>query len=70
VAQRYERYGDLKNDLAQVLIAEIEPITKRYFEYLNDPAELSRILHQGAQKASAVAKGTYERAAKAMGLLG
>jgi tryptophanyl-tRNA synthetase len=69
VASRYQSYGDLKSDLAQVVISELEPIAKRYQEFAADPAELLRILHQGAEQASTVASVTYARAATAMGLL-
>jgi tryptophanyl-tRNA synthetase len=69
VAASYERYGDLKTDLAEALIAALSPIRARYEELLRDPAELSRLAKVGAEKAEPLAAVTYQRAAAAMGLL-
>ncbi|MEI6735813.1 MAG: tryptophan--tRNA ligase [Actinomycetes bacterium] len=69
VAASYERYGDLKTDLAEALIAALSPIRARYEELLRDPAELSRMAKVGAEKAEPLAAVTYQRAAAAMGLL-
>jgi tryptophanyl-tRNA synthetase len=68
VASRYERYGDLKSDLAELVIASLAPLRARYEELLTDPAELSRISAVGTTKASEVAGAVYRRAATAMGL--
>ena len=70
VAARYTRYGDLKNDLAELIVASLTPIRNRYRELRSDPAQLNAIITLGAKKASAIADPVYERAAKAMGLIG
>jgi tryptophanyl-tRNA synthetase len=70
IAQRYERYGDLKKDLAEVIISALAPVAARYHELLSDPGELGRQLSKGAMSARAIASSTYERAANAMGLYG
>ncbi len=69
IALKYERYGDLKTDLAEALVATLSPIRLRYEELLRDPAELSRLAAIGAAKAEPLAGDTYRRAAQAMGLL-
>ncbi len=69
IADGYQRYGDLKNDLAEALIATLAPIRNRYEELLQDPAELSRLAKVGAAKADPIAARTYQQAAAAMGLL-
>jgi tryptophanyl-tRNA synthetase len=69
IADDYERYGDLKVDLSEALIATLSPIKARYEELLQDPAELSRLARVGAEKAEPLAAKTYEHAASAMGLL-
>ena len=69
VADGYERYGDLKGDLSEALIATLSPIKSRYEELLRDPAELSRLAAVGAAKAEPIAAITYGKAAAAMGLL-
>ena len=69
IADGYERYGDLKSDLSEALIAALSPIKARYEELLRDPAELSRLTKVGAEKAEPLAAVTYQAAAAAMGLL-
>ncbi len=58
-------YGDLKKDLAAVVVEFVTPFQQRTREYLDDPAELDRVLAVGAEKARAVASETlttvYER---------
>ena len=51
-------YGDLKADLADALVAYLEPVQERYRRFASDPGELSRVLAQGAGKAQAVAADT------------
>ena len=48
-------YGDLKSRVAEVVIEALTPIQKRYYEYMDDPAELDRMLARGAEQATAVA---------------
>ncbi len=68
VAARYQRYGDLKKDLAELVISHLEPIQRRYRELCSDEGALRALATRGAEKASAVAGPMYERAAAAMGL--
>ncbi|NNN07886.1 MAG: tryptophan--tRNA ligase [Acidimicrobiaceae bacterium] len=68
VAGRYDRYGDLKRDLAELVIASLEPMQRRYRELRADEGALRALAARGAEKASAVAGSVYERAAAAMGL--
>jgi tryptophanyl-tRNA synthetase len=69
VASRYSRYGDLKHDLAALIIESLAPIQQRYRELLADPGELHAIAMRGSLKAAEVAGPVYHRAAQAMGLL-
>ena len=48
-------YGDLKSRVAEVVIDALMPIQTRYYEFMNDPAELDRMLARGAEDAAAVA---------------
>jgi len=52
--QRYagRGYGDLKKDLAEIVVDRLTPIRARTLELLEDPAELDRLLAVGAQRAS------------------
>ena len=61
-------YGDFKAAVAEVVIAKLEPIRKRTNELMDDPAELSRVLNNGSQKASEVANTTLKAAYSAIGL--
>ena len=69
IAQRYERYGDLKTDLAEALVSSLSPIQQRFRELMTDPAELDRLAKVGASKALPIAESTYRAAASGMGLL-
>jgi tryptophanyl-tRNA synthetase len=51
-------YGDLKKDLAEVVVDFLAPIRRRTEELMADPAELDRILAQGAAAARDVAAHT------------
>ena len=51
-------YGELKSEVADVVLAAIEPIRNRANELLSDPAELDRLLAKGAAKANEQAENT------------
>ncbi|MFZ0173336.1 MAG: tryptophan--tRNA ligase [Acidimicrobiales bacterium] len=69
VVGAYSRYGPLKADLAEALVEVLAPVKARYLELEQDQAAISKLLEQGAAKASAVASGTLRRAQQAIGLL-
>ena len=58
-------YGAFKLDVADAVIALLEPIRLRYEELRADPGELTRLLGLGAEKARTASEGTlaamYER---------
>ena len=62
------RYGDMKKQLAEDMVAFVAPIRDRAFELNRDEATLRRILKQGAEKARSSASKTIEGARKLMGL--
>ena len=62
-------YGDFKAAVAEVVIAKLEPISKRTNELMDDPAELIRILEEGASKADKIARKTLLATYSALGLL-
>ena len=68
LVDQYSQYGKLKTDTGAAVSALIEPIRSRYLELKNDPAELSRLLRIGADRAQAVASSTLARAYRAIGL--
>ena len=69
LAGQYSQYGPLKKDTGEAVIALVEPIRARYHELMADPAELTRLLSIGNQRAREVAAHTLDRAHRAIGLL-
>ena len=69
VAEQYEQYGALKVDTGEAVLSVIDPIRARYFELMDDPGELARLLRVGADKAREVASATLARAHASIGLL-
>jgi tryptophanyl-tRNA synthetase len=51
-------YGDLKKDLAEVVVDFVSPFRERTLELLDDQAHLTAVLKQGAEQAGAVAEAT------------
>ena len=62
-------YGDLKKEVADVVLDRLTPFQQRMTELLDDPAELDRILADGADRAREVAQATMTRVREAAGLL-
>ncbi|KUL39650.1 MULTISPECIES: tryptophan--tRNA ligase [Actinoplanes] len=62
-------YGDLKKDLAEVLVEFVKPIQEKTKAYLDDKAQLDKILAIGAEKARAVSAATLARTYKNVGFL-
>jgi tryptophanyl-tRNA synthetase len=69
LADRYEQYGPLKADTAEAVVEALRPVQSRFAELQADPAEVQRIIRQGAAKAQALAAPVLERAYLATGLL-
>jgi tryptophanyl-tRNA synthetase len=62
-------YGDLKKDLAEVVVETFGPIRTRALELLDDPAELDRVLAGNADRAAAIANVTLAKVYDKIGLL-
>jgi len=62
-------YGDFKSAVAEVVIAELEPIRERTKQLMDDPAELVNLLNVGAKKANEVASNTLKEVYAAIGLI-
>ncbi|HEX5245466.1 MAG TPA: tryptophan--tRNA ligase, partial [Tepidisphaeraceae bacterium] len=54
------RYGDLKKQVAEMVIANIEPLQKRYAEIMNEPGYLTGVLKEGAERVAPIAKSTVQ----------
>lgn len=62
-------YGDLKKDLAEVVIDFLSPFQARYTAYLDDPDTLDDVLADGADKAREIAASTLARLYDRVGFL-
>jgi tryptophanyl-tRNA synthetase len=71
IAARYDGggYGQFKTDVADAVIALLEPIQARYRELRGDPSELARILRVGAEKARASSAPTLREMYDRMGFV-
>ena len=62
-------YGHLKGDVADAVVALLDPIQARYAEIRADRAYLNDVMRQGAEKASARAAETLAKVYKAVGFI-
>jgi tryptophanyl-tRNA synthetase len=62
-------YGDLKKDLSAVVADFVTPIQARTRAYMDDPAQLDKLLGIGAEKARAVASVTLRSVYDRVGFL-
>ena len=71
IEDRYDGqgYGQFKSDVAEAVIAFLEPVRQRYEELSADPGELERLLRQGAEQAAAAADPTLEAMYDRMGFV-
>jgi tryptophanyl-tRNA synthetase len=62
-------YGDFKAAVADVVVEYLRPIRAKAMELLEDEKHLLQILHQGSEKARAVAQQTIETTYKNLGVV-
>ena len=62
-------YGDLKKDLAEVVVDALTPIRDRTLELLADQAHLTAVLAQGAERARSVADATLRDVYRQVGFV-
>jgi tryptophanyl-tRNA synthetase len=62
------RYGDLKKQVAETVIAALEPIQKRYRQIMEETGYVARVLEEGARRITPIAADTVEKVKRAMGL--
>ena len=61
-------YGSLKTEVAEAVIAGLEPVQSEYKKILSDKAYLEKIMADGAEKASAQARKTLRKVYRKVGL--
>jgi tryptophanyl-tRNA synthetase len=62
------RYGDLKKQVAEAVVAALEPIQQRYREITAESGYIARVLQEGAERVSPLARDTVEKVKRCMGL--
>lgn len=62
-------YGDLKKDLAEIVADFTAPLAERVQGYMDDPAELDRVLARGATRAREVSSATLAAVHERIGFL-
>ena len=62
-------YGDFKSDLAEVVVAKLEPIQQKFKELMADKTYLEEVYSEGAKKASKVAYKTLNKVYKKVGFI-
>lgn len=60
-------YGDLKKEVAEILIETLRPLRERYAELVADPATVHGILRAGAAAIAPIARETTDAVKRAMG---
>lgn len=62
------RYGDLKKQVADVVIAHLEPFQQRYREIMGERGYVAQVLAESASRVRPLAAATVELAKRRMGL--
>ena len=62
-------WGQFKPLLAELAVEKLSPITDEMNRLMSDPAEIDRILGQGADKADAIAAPILARTKEIMGMV-
>jgi len=62
------RYGDLKKQVAEMVVSKLEPLQARYREITSDPGYLDGVLRAGAAAVTPVANSTVQLVKERMGL--
>src|SRR5213594_2046571 len=62
------RYGDLKKQVAEMVISQLEPFQRRYREIVADPGYVCGVLRHGAERVTPIANSTVELVKRRMGL--
>jgi tryptophanyl-tRNA synthetase len=62
------RYGDLKKQVAEMVVSKLEPFQKRYKEISADPGFIDGVLKEGAARVTPIANSTVNLVKNRMGL--
>jgi len=62
------RYGDLKKQVAEMVVSKLEPLQARYREITSDPGYLNGVLRAGAEAVTPIADSTVRLVKERMGI--
>jgi tryptophanyl-tRNA synthetase len=62
------RYGDLKKQVAEMVVTHLDPFQQRYRQIASEPGYLDGILREGAGRVTPIANDTVRLAKERMGL--
>jgi len=62
------RYGDLKKQVTETVVAGLEPLQQRYREITSEPGYLSAVLRESAARVSIIADATVKLVKERMGV--
>ena len=62
------RYGDLKKQVAEMVVAHLEPFQQRYRQIVSEPGYLAGVLREGAERVRPIADDTVGLVKDRMGL--
>ena len=70
IESKYVRanYGIFKADVAQVIIDVLKPIQQKYYSILENEDIINKIIEEGKEKTTKIAKEKYDKLAKIVGL--
>ena len=69
LASRFDRYGELKEAVADAVVGTLGPVRERYLNLAGDPEGVRKALRIGAEKARAAAGAKIREAKAAIGLV-
>jgi tryptophanyl-tRNA synthetase len=62
------RYGDLKKQVVEAVVAGLEPIQRKYAEIVADPAYLRGVLRESAERVMPFANSTVNLVKSRLGI--
>ena len=62
------RYGDVKKQVAEMVVSKLEPIQHRYHEIMADHGYLDQVLREGAEAVTPIADSTVKLVKARMGV--
>ncbi len=62
------RYGDLKKQVAEMVVSHLEPVQERYRQITSDPGYVDKVLRDGASRVEPIADATVKLVKRRMGL--